>query len=91
MNFKSENHPKVKYTKAVTRQLEGALDLIMGEVRKTTCVSCGKELTFDKADMYDHSGGHGLVAGVPKQWISFHCYECNYDNSLIKLILNKGI
>jgi hypothetical protein len=90
MKFKSTNFPKVKYDKKVTRQLEGALDLIMGEVRKTTCVSCGKELTFDKAEMYDHYAGRGLVAGVPKQWISFHCYECNYDSSLTKLILNRG-
>ena len=91
MKFNSENYPKTKYNKAITKQLEGALDLIMGEIRKTTCICCGKELSFDTADMYDHRAGRGLVAGVPKQWISFHCHECNYDNSLIKLILNKGI
>jgi len=85
MKFESTNYPPTKYSKAVTKQIEGRLDVIRLECRVTKCICCGEELDFDHFDMYDHSGGVGIVAGVPKQWLSVHCDNCNYDVSIWKL------
>jgi NAD-dependent SIR2 family protein deacetylase len=89
MDFKDDNYPVREYSDEIAVKIMAALDMLKGEIKKTTCVSCGKELKFDRMDMYDHESGWGVITEIPKQWLSVHCDHCGYDNSLTKLGVNR--
>jgi hypothetical protein len=88
MDFKTETLPTPKYTDLQSSRMMDCLDFLAKEITKHSCVSCGKKLSFDHADIYDHEYGWGLIGDIPKQWISFKC-ECGYENSLNKLGVSR--
>ena len=88
MDFKTDTVPTPTYTDLQAKRMMECLDFLAKEITRKTCVTCGQELSFDHADIYDHEYGWGLIAEIPKQWISFKC-ECGYENSLNKLGVSR--
>jgi hypothetical protein len=54
--------------------------------KKPLCI-CGKPLTGQQIDVYDHDGGRVVKGYKEKQWVSVHCMhrKCHYDMSLWKI------
>jgi len=88
MNFKSDTYPTPDYLSkdGIDTRIMLALENYKEQLKLTKCVCCGKELPLTYADIYDHDGGWFICNAIPKQWISFHCDRCGYDNSLNKLL-----
>ena len=86
MDYKSDNYPiQPDYPSEVDVKIKTRLDSLVKEFKRNTCICCGAPLDFDHVDMYDHDGGWGITPEIPKQWLSVHCDNCNYDISLTKL------
>jgi hypothetical protein len=90
MNFISENINPNHYTNVEIEKIESVIEdftyfIPMG---KFACGSCGKQLPGNRATIYDHDGGWNIIAGIPRQWISFPC-SCGYETSLNKLGVSR--
>lgn len=73
-----------------------SLSKVVRAIRETKprCFSCQRPLVGDDGDLhlslYDHPSGY-LVSGLhQRQWISVHCGNCQYDNSLRSLLAPAG-
>ncbi len=86
MDFITDTYPTPNYTDKQATRIMACLDTLVGTLKNTKCVSCGKEIYFDYAHIYDHDGGIGLIGDIPKQWISFDCCSCGYHTSIAKLM-----
>lgn len=70
-----------------------SLGYVVARIRKMRpyCLSCGKPLVNESdgdvsVGLYDHEGGVCIRDVQGKQWVSIHCHECGFDNSLDKLL-----
>jgi hypothetical protein len=88
MDFKTETLPTPKYTDLQSSRMMDCLDTLVAEATSNKCADCNRLLSFDHADIYDHEYGWGLIAEIPKQWISFKC-SCGYETSLTKLGVSR--
>lgn len=73
------------YEGVVNDKIEARLDSLVQEFKIHKCICCGASLNFDHVDMYNHDGGWFITPEIPKQWLSVHCDNCNYDISFTKL------
>lgn len=46
------------------------------------CTLCGSKHGI--VLMYPHDGGLEVKDAIGKQWVYFHCYDCNYDTNFKK-------
>lgn len=74
--------------------IESCSKLLAQDHIKLNCVCCGVDLvqslpkigSYVVVDMYDHDNGWAVCASFDKpQWLSIHCDNCDYDNSIWKL------
>jgi hypothetical protein len=89
MNFISDNPEPTHYKREVTTLIQKALDVLCNDITNNCCPSCGKPLSIDQIDMYDHEYGWKLTPLVCKQWLSVHCFECDFDISLNKIGVDR--
>ena len=98
MIFESDNYDmrtlediKDEYTDDQRRRMGECLDQLVAPIAlpdRKCAGGCGRILEMDVAQVYDHSGGWGLIGDVLKQWVSFRC-ECGYETSLDKLGVSR--
>lgn len=85
MDFKVDEGFIWKIDDALAVKIMTRLDTLVAEMKVHTCPCCGEGLHFDHVDMYDHKYGWGVTPEIPKQWLSVHCPDCDYDISFDKL------
>ncbi len=50
------------------------------------CPDCGCMIRQGDLQAYDHNGGYTIKGRQMKQWIFYHCPQCEYDASLSKVM-----
>jgi len=50
------------------------------------CVHCGRKIKKGSIQCYEHNGGIHVKDFEKKQWVYFHCYWCQIDSSIDKVL-----
>ena len=89
MEFIDDSFPENVYDEETSQRIKDALEGIVSKAKSNKCVCCDHELKMDVVNMYDHSSGWIILPELPRQWLSIHCDNCNYDVSLNKLGIGR--
>lgn len=61
------------------------------KARNAECVLCETPLDTNVINWYNHENGWNVAGKAYKQWLSITCQKCGYENSLMKLGIDRDI
>lgn len=85
VNFEEVHH----LTETQEANAHAAAEALAQRATSDLCVSCGATISLKDIDAYSHKWGWFLTDALPLQWLSIHCYKCDYDTSLEKLGVSR--